>query len=774
MFCYFVAMQKLFLFFIINLISLFSISQQVAIGEWRDLLTYSNVGKVAMANQKIYAASQSGMFYVDLEDNSIQRLSTTNGLNGIQATALNAPESGNYLFVGYEDGSFDIIEGQKIQTVNDIKRSQIVGNKQVNHFNFYDSTTCFISTGFGILQYNPIKREFKETFIIGQGGTNVFVNSTVVFRDTLYALSNSGIYKGALGSYLFDPNNWEKDNSFPKLNNDLNPGIVFRDELHVNVVSKSFRQDTVYTYSNGAWLLNDTLTNENNRSFSVKGNNLLVANSASFEVYDTSWSVVRREFESNGEAISPQYAIYGTNDEIWFGDENLGLIRNYQAFNNNEYYLSGPASNKSFRLNSGRSSIYVSAGGYSDLQIRLANKPEVSRLSNDIWTPFSKRTVDGFDTLTDVVHATENPRDDSEFAIATMSGGVVLFKNDAVTNIFGFENSPLSSIQNIATYVTGVDYDNEGNLWMANSLSFQPIHVLTNSNEWVSFTIGNQNSPEKTNQLIATPWGHIWYIIPGIGIGVLDYNGTLNNFSDDRYLELTPTVNLGHLPSNEITAMKIDYDGHMWVGSNAGLRVFYNASRIFDRTDIDSRDIYINQDGQTQILLENQFVTDFYVDPSNRKWISTRGNGVYLMSPDGTEEVQHFTEENSPIYTDNVNSVAVNEKTGEALFATEKGIIAYRETATQSGDFSNIYAFPNPVLPDYKGIIGINGMSNESSVIITNAAGNKIYETTSSGGQATWDATDFNGNRVPGGVYLIFCISPEGENKGVAKLLIEN
>jgi hypothetical protein len=205
-----------------------------------------------------------------------------------------------------------------------------------------------------------------------------------------------------------------------------------------------------------------------------------------------------------------------------------------------------------------------------------------------------------------------------------------------------------------------------------------------------------------------------------------------------------------------------------------GLRVFYNPRRIFESGNRDARDILIQQDGQTKLLLDNQAVSEIFVDAANRKWISTLGNGVYLMSPDGTEEVLHFTQENSPLYSNSVSSVAVDGSTGEVFFATQLGIQTYRESATTSGNFENISVFPNPVPPRYDGVVGISGVADQAEIIITDIAGNKVFETKSNGGQATWNVSDFNDNRVATGIYLIYATSSDGTASGVAKILVEN
>jgi ligand-binding sensor domain-containing protein len=260
-----------------------------------------------------------------------------------------------------------------------------------------------------------------------------------------------------------------------------------------------------------------------------------------------------------------------------------------------------------------------------------------------------------------------------------------------------------------------------------------------------------------------------WFISPdGNKIMVFDDNGTLSNTGDDRI------KNNSNFPGTSILSIVEDLDGEIWVGTDEGIAVFYNPSDVFDK-NIEAEQILIQQDGITQILLETEIITSIAVDGANRKWIGTQSSGIYLMSEDGTEQVEHFTTENSPLFSDNIFDIVINPKTGEVYIGTEKGLISYKGTATDADDdFNNIFVYPNPVKPNYNGVIAIRGLVQDTDVRITDISGNIVYETTSLGGQAIWDGKDFNGNRVQSGVYMVFNGSQDGAKKAAAKILFIN
>jgi hypothetical protein len=180
-------------------------------------------------------------------------------------------------------------------------------------------------------------------------------------------------------------------------------------------------------------------------------------------------------------------------------------------------------------------------------------------------------------------------------------------------------------------------------------------------------------------------------------------------------------------------------------------------------------------DGTFQYLLETEVVTAIAVDGANNKWFGTESSGVYLLSPDGTEEIRHFTAANSPLLSDRIASIGIDQANGEVFFGTDKGIVSYRGTATEGKDFcENTYVFPNPVRPGYEGPIAIAGLVRNGNVKITDISGTLVYETTAEGGQAIWHGRNFKGEKAHTGVYLVFVSDADGQNTCITKLLLVN
>ena len=203
--------------------------------------------------------------------------------------------------------------------------------------------------------------------------------------------------------------------------------------------------------------------------------------------------------------------------------------------------------------------------------------------------------------------------------------------------------------------------------------------------------------------------------------------------------------------------------------------MIYNPGNVLTGSGFDAQVITIEQDSTAQHLLEFETVTSIAVDGGNKKWVGTQKAGVFQFSEDGQEQLQHFTSENSPLLSNTITDIEIDASTGEIYFGTDKGICSYRGYALAGKEsFQGVYAYPNPVPPDFDGMIGIKGLTRDSWIKITDISGNLIYETRSEGGQAVWNGKNFSGERAASGVYIVFVISKEGSEKVATKILIQN
>ena len=295
-----------------------------------------------------------------------------------------------------------------------------------------------------------------------------------------------------------------------------------------------------------------------------------------------------------------------------------------------------------------------------------------------------------------------------------------------------------------------------------------PFSVLTDEGEWHSFPAPASN----LGQLAIDRDGFKWAIITSTSQGILvfDDNGTFEDTSDDR-TRIISTSN-SNLPDNEIFSIEADKDGDIWVGTVDGVIVFECGQSVFD-ADICTGNLRIVEenfvDDETENLLKGERVNAIGIDGGNRKWFGT-SNGIFVQDANGTENIAFFDESNSPLLDNNIIDIAFDDETGVVYIGTDRGVISMRGEAIRGNMLNDekIYAFPNPVHPDYDGPIAIKGLAMNANVKITDVSGALIFEGRSLGGQIIWDGRDYNGRKASTGVYLVFSTADNTLNPSAA------
>jgi ligand-binding sensor domain-containing protein len=315
--------------------------------------------------------------------------------------------------------------------------------------------------------------------------------------------------------------------------------------------------------------------------------------------------------------------------------------------------------------------------------------------------------------------------------------------------------------------------DKSNNLWITQTEVPGSIKILKPDGTWIvnPLTI---NAP-VIGDIIITTIGQKWIILPrGYGLFILDDNKTPDIFSDDRSKKLL-VQDSENQPISLVYSIAEDLDGNIWVGTDQGPLIYFNPEKVFD-VDLKASRIKIPRNDGTNFadyMLKTETITSIAVDGANRKWLGTTGSGAYLLSPDGTSQIKNFNEQNSPILSNSIVTLAVDNKSGEVWFGTSKGVQSVRGDATAGEEkFSKVYSFPNPVREDFTGNVTITGLIRDSQIRITDISGNLVYETASDGGQASWNLKNYAGKRVATGVYLVFCASKDGTQSYVTKMLV--
>ncbi|MCC7051556.1 MAG: hypothetical protein IT239_07255 [Bacteroidia bacterium] len=769
-------MRKVVFLIIIVFVSHLLFAQEIAIGQWRVHLPYSNCISVAAVKNKIYAATPTGMFSYNKEDNSIIRLSRINGLSDLSINILTTDDARNQLLIGYGNGNIDIIENDgNIVNLSDIKRKSFAANKTINNISI-NNNIAYLATGFGVVVLDLAKKEIKDTYLIGNNGSYINVHEAAVFNGFIYAATDKGLYKASLNApNLANFSYWSRETFLPL--SSFNSLAVIGNCLFAN--NSPYKpngdittdKDTTFKLENNVWTNFNATAFYTARSLQNLDGKLARITNYNIGIYDINGTFLYSYYDYNLAPAAPTQLVKDNEGILWISDLNNGLVKVLpQGFS--AIIPNGPSNTSSTcysATNDGE--LYVAKGGISGAWGNLFLTPEIYVFKDGEWKVLNQFTDAGLNNMPDVLRVTVNPNNNAEVYAASYFNGLIKLVDKKVDKIYNETNSTL--LRNYRCGISGMTFDDNGNLWLANTISNKPLQVLKADGTWKSFSLSGITNAVFTGNIIIDDFGKKWMQLPlGVGLFVYDDNGTIDDITDDKQQMLNETIGKGGLHTTDISSIAKDLDGNIWIGTDKGITVFNNPGGVFTGGNYDAQQIKIEQNGVVANLLESERVTAIAVDAANRKWLGTESSGVFLVSEDGTKELKHFTTENSPILSNSILSIGINAKTGEVFFGTENGIISYKSDATQpTENFNDVYAYPNPVKPDYNGVIAIKNLTEKSTVKITDTQGNLVYETTSLGGQAIWNGKNFSGQKVETGVYLVFSSGIKGEKTNVTKIV---
>ncbi len=761
-----------------------------AIGEWRDHFTYMNTISITEAGNSIYCASNTSVFRYDRTTNEIERINKVNALSDVGINGVEYSEDYGTTLVYYTNGNLDLLQGSTSFNMGDIRRSSILGNKAINSVHF-KGQLAYLACGFGIVVVDLERREVRETWFIGPAGSQVNVREITSTADSIYAATNAGLFSASLNApNLAAFTSWHRrsDMGAAMAEGPFTSITSFGDRLFLNYRGAAVQTDTILILQpDDQWVKFEAMYGRENRSFKTTkdGQHMVITQAGAVLLFDQALQQVNAAFDYSPLGIAPLDAVFATDGRFYIADHAHSMLRSAGGYYTERLAPNGPLSASVYRMDMAKGVLFAATGAVEGNWTNSFRKEGVHHYANGEWRtdhPFNNPFMVGGNTwggaVNDVMAVAVDPRDPLRAFVGSWEDGLLEFYDRVPTLYHNGTNSTLQppvSGPDEKINVAGLDFDQDGNLWVSNGLSTRPIQVYTRDGQWYAFDPGSVvGGNYLVSDILAASNGYKWVVRPrGNAVLVFNDNGTISNTSDDQYKVLRNQTGEGGLPSPDVYCLAEDHDGEIWLGTSRGVAVFYNPSAIFSGGDFDAQQILIEQDGNVQILLETEIVTSIAVDGADRKWIGTQSSGVFLISPDGREQVHHFTQENSPLPNNSITSLAIDEISGEVFIGTERGIISYRSDATEGGTSADCASvFPNPVRPDHTGPIAVTGLMRDSEVKITDVSGNLVYRTTSLGGQAIWNGNDMSGNRVATGVYLIFASDRSGSYKCNTKVLV--
>ncbi|MEM6805272.1 MAG: two-component regulator propeller domain-containing protein, partial [Bacteroidota bacterium] len=721
-------------------------------------------------NGIVYAITRGGMFSYDIANQESQVFSTIEGLSGIRPTSIFYHRDADRIFVGYADGMVDVFrEAGEFQYFTDIQRNSFFTQKRINAFAGRNDK-LYIATEFGLVIYD-LNNGLPETDVaqFADLPSQINVIGVSVLEDRIWVLlEDFGLYSAPIDfPNLKDPSIWRDEEGRDGLA--IGANLL---QLEANSQVMILRTpSSLLIRENGQWGPYAP-SNEKVDGFRISEEAVSVwrITRSSFFGFDGS----RRDFFSDGQQVTNAHFV---SDGKYIVCTNGQGVLAFLDGEKNSISPTGPATNDCIRVAVGNGEIYVAPKGYNQ-----SFNTDPNRLGVYYYTPESGwERLSGEGGQLDPTVSTSFARGIYDYSsgravMASWGSGLVELKNGIQENFYNCDNAGLSVIAppcDISKLdnarVSGMDYDFNGNLWVSLDFSQIPLMVKSPEGEW--FTANANRIPTSSDHfvdMIVDDFGSKWIINEDQGVLIYNDNQTPLEVGDDWSLSLKSGINQGDLPSNSVTSLAKDQDGFIWVGTTQGVVVFFDPFSISQRQIVDARPPVFER----RPLLGEATINGIAVDGGNRKWLATN-DGVFLVSEDGDELIHTFTEENSPLLSNVVNDVEVDQMTGEVYFATANGLISFQGDATAGSRVcEDVFVFPNPAFTDGEGGVTIRGSGAESIVKITTVSGLLVRELNSQGGTTVWDLRDARGEMVRSGIYLALIADDNGDNPCIGKFAV--
>lgn len=778
--------KRVFLTFFTLLHSVLLFAQVDYSNSWEDLYAYTNVKDFIKTSNAIYCITDNAVFIYNISTKETKKISSINGLSGETTTAIHYDETREKLVLGYENGLIEVVDKDGNITISaDIVNFNQSGRKSINHIAAFNNL-LYLATPFAIVVYDIDKLEFGDTYFIGNGSSSLEVHQTLIHNGTIYAAAENGIYTADRNhNALIDFRNWTK-----QFNANFTNITLFNNRLFTSVGTG------LYEIRGTALPL---IRDFSSVVKSIKGSatHLTVGLQNSVHIFDRTDSAIIVNTASNPFAYNLNTA-YAENGQLYVGTREFGLLNSALATHQNfeEIHPEGPLSNSAFSITTNNNNLWVVYGGYDDAYVPLGLRSGFSHFNGTKW--INTQPNPGF-PIQDLVQVTIDPNHDNRVFISSFSqisapnakssvamGGLLVVEDDMIKTFYKSDNSGLEdsspTIPNYATVrVSGSVFDNSGNLWVTNSLVSNNLKKMSSGSAWSSVDLSvleTNTGARELNKIIIDRSNTLWIGTRRNGVYAYRENG-------DQKRALTTEATRGNLPHANVRAVAADNNNRIWLGTQSGLVVYNNAGGIFEATTYDAAPIIILDDGIPKRLLGDQTINAIVVDGADNKWFGTDNGGVLYTNPNGQRTLASFNKSNSPLPSNRILEISVDNANGKVYFVTDKGIVAYKSNVAPFGEeLADVYAYPNPALKQHATVTidGKNGkhLPKGTNVKILDVSGNLVYETNVvegqelQGGKVVWNKTNLAGRKVASGIYIVLLANEDNTETTTTKIAIVN
>ncbi|MCR5887385.1 T9SS type A sorting domain-containing protein [Hymenobacter sp. J193] len=747
----------------------------VGYGDWQLHLPTNRALALADTGPLVYVAAEDAFFVFEKELHTTRLLSRRDGLHDVGVRTVAYDSLTQQVLVAYRNANLDVLRPNgSIRNLNDILRKQLAGNNSINQISFH-ARRGYLAGSFGLVVLDMDRLEVRETYSnIGPGGAAVRTYASTILGDSLYVASSAGVLRGRLTDNLLDYRNWNTDPGGGQRDGDPYRAIATQN----GHVYAGLDYTNLLRFTGREWIALGALSGRAYRQLTPSRLGLLVADQEKVSVLRADGSSVSYASEL---VADPRAVSRGRDGRLYIADNRNGLVvssPDKQQFEN--FVTNAPATASAFNIlpdASGRTTVFT--GGFSDRYLQTGKHEGFFEFKDGKWTNITPQNTPDRTQYPDPQDLARGVRAaDGTLYAGSYANGLLEWKGLGKFRLFNpTENQPnpiISALKDNPGYarITDVAINADGEVWALNRHPEFPnrsgVHLFKPaSGQWR--TVPYFPGAEALDRIALDEYGNGWLTRSRThGTGLVAVDPTTGNYRPF-------TESSGGLPEKGSDTYDIvkDRRGAIWIATAKGVAVYDDPSLVFTADDPGFRLPIVRRGaGSNYPALFTETVRTLAVDGGNRKWFGTDA-GLWLFNEDADEALLHFTTDNSPLPSNKIVDVAVNDKTGEVFVATEAGLVAYRGSSTiTEGTPACAKVFPNPVRRSFTGQVGISGLANNAIVKITDVSGLLVYQTRASGGTLTWNLLDYNGRRVQSGVYLVLSSDADGKNGCISKIAV--
>lgn len=762
-------------------------AQQI-VGSWETLVSYGGTPRrVVDTPGLVYVLAQENLSSYDKETGEVYAYGKTNRLSDGKISDIYYNFDRDELLVVYQNDNIDLLTSDG-RTINfpELMNAPLTVSKTIRDVAFL-GRKIYLATNFGLVVLDTEKEIVEET-----GNYGFAVNAVTATPSHLIICvnyDNPGLWVAPIDASHTRFSAYTrcadyKLNVLERINDTTFFGV--NNTLYLVTYNPETLKFSAKTLRSG---VNNSRPQKTATGFMVPDRKSSTDDAATFVVtLDSDGNLIGETPLPDGAADNVVASHSGDLSRLWVANsDGYGLFDvSKQEFKINRMRPQGTSGPNVGHIEEAAdgSLLIMTAGDANSNTLAYRDRAFVDRLSTSgFFTNVSPSPA-----VSRAYKLCPDPDDANVYALGARTG---IYRVDASTGEwlrFDSSNSAVSGAGGIVPMMTDVKFDKRG-LWAlmhwdedgADNLYFIPREAWRRGpvgSDVVALDFGTQSTSHSASIL---PHSSGLIIFSGANfIGLYNPGAKPADRSDDSYTILPQTVDADGMSINGsyVFDMEEDASGRVWLATSGGVRVIRDVKQMSQPGWVISRPKVARNDGTNlaDFLLDNETVMDVCVDGNDNKWFATAGSGLYLVNSDGNEILAHYTAANSGLISDNVYAVHASRENNDVWVGTDIGLCLFHATtAPAASSYSDVYAYPNPVTPDYTGLITITGLMDKSLVKIADAAGNVFHQTVSEGGLIVWDGCDASGSRVRSGVYFVLASqNSSGTSAVVTKILVIN